>query len=104
MGVPWSCQVGQGGEAQGIGNYPGKNSESACGEQCVSTSGCYGFDVTTISKGDSCRLYPNVAARIGDGGADNRQYCRMNNAPPTPRPPTPSPGHCLPAGCECDIS
>jgi hypothetical protein len=75
----WTCQAGQGGaSAQQEFKDTSDNTEEACGALCASTAGCLGFDFTEKSKDDSCRLFDSTKSRLGDGGKDNRQYCRMS--------------------------
>ena len=75
---PYLCQAGQGesGGSYASGDF-GDNSRAACAAVCDGSNDCVAFDVANTDKANACRLYAaNTEPRLGDGGADNRQYCQ----------------------------
>ncbi|EOD04922.1 hypothetical protein EMIHUDRAFT_250374 [Emiliania huxleyi CCMP1516] len=75
---PFLCQAGRGesGGSYASGDF-GDNSRAACAAVCDGSNDCVAFDVANTDKANACRLYAaNTEPRLGDGGADNRQYCQ----------------------------
>ena len=76
------CVEGQGqskGLAVAISSH---NSEASCAAECDEDAMCIGFDFTTNSQVDACRMYGANDPRT-DGGRDNRQYCASEPQLPT---------------------
>ena len=67
------CEKGQGQRNRATDTFP-HNSEASCAAECDEDAMCIGFDFTTNSQVDACRLYGANDPRT-DGGRDNRQYC-----------------------------
>ena len=77
-GTKYKCDDGQGQEGRYIKQIRA-NSKPTCAAQCDTKTGCIGFDFSTKSIGDSCRLYSENTPRDTKGG-DNRKYCyRMDS-------------------------
>ena len=69
------CQIGQ-GEAGKHFAHSNNPTYDRCMAECNKKSNCVALDYTTKSVGNSCRLYRENTPRLGNGGGDNRKYCR----------------------------
>lgn len=71
----YSCATGQGQSGKNHVDISA-NSEEGCSKKCYADENCVGFDYTTKSQYNSCRLYGPNTPRT-NGGGDNRKYCTM---------------------------